>query len=286
MASNFEKRRLEFGDQLRRLREQAGLSGSAMAERLGWTGSKVSKVETGKQTASDSDVVEWCEALNASESLVDQLRDHLRELRVLQIGWRRQLRQGHQARQKQSGSTWSTANVVRGVATMAVPGVLQTADYARAVFTTQSALLQVPASDVDSAVAARLQRQQRLYEGGKRIDILIAEVALTNPVCRPAEMVAQVDRLVSVVGLPTIRFGIIPLYQPLPYLLPHSFWIFDDVVQIETVSDEHRVIDPDHVAVYERLADELWSVAATGDEARSILLACGQRWAALTAPPN
>ena len=278
MASDFETRRLEFGDKLRRLREAAGLTGAVLSKRLGWPGSKVSKLETGRQTAADADVIDWCAAVSADESTTEELRGDLRGLRVRQLGWRRELREGHQARQRQSASTWRDAKRIRGVATMAVPGMVQTPGYARAVFESQAALLKVPARDIDASVTARLERQQLLYEPDREIEILVAEVALTNPPCSPTVMAAQIDRLVSATGLPTIQFGILPLYRPLPALLPHSFWIFDDTVHVETVATDDRVTDPDQVAVFNRLADELWSVAVSGDEARSVLLAAGRRW--------
>jgi transcriptional regulator with XRE-family HTH domain len=277
VVSDFETRRLEFGDALRALRERHGLTGGALAERLGWTGSKISKIETGKQTATDSDVTEWCTALGEPESVAEQLRADLRDLRVQQLGWRRQLRAGHLARQRQSASTWSESTTIRGVATKAVPGMLQTADYIRAVFEAQTRLLQVP-RDVDASVTARLERQQLLYQPGRDIEILVAEVALTNPPCTPQVMAAQVDRLVSAIGLPTVRFGIVPLYRPLPVLLPDSFWIFDDAVQVEAVTTDDRITDPDQIAIFNRLADELWTVAVEGDDARALLLRLSERY--------
>lgn len=56
----------------------------------------------------------------------------------------------------------------------------------------------------------------------------------------------------SVIGLSTVRF-------------------MDDVVLVETVSEELRVVDPDQVAVYNRLTDRLWPVAVEGDVARRLL---------------
>jgi transcriptional regulator with XRE-family HTH domain len=48
--------REEFGARLRTLREDARLTGTELATRLGWQASKVSKIEHGKQTASVDDV--------------------------------------------------------------------------------------------------------------------------------------------------------------------------------------------------------------------------------------
>lgn len=279
--TSFEAARLEFGDKVRRLREQGGLDGKDLASRLGWHPSKVSKIERGKQTATDSDLIDILGALAVPDVVSEQLRQELRDLRLKQLAWRRQLRAGHRDRQRQDLVDEQTATTIRIVDIMAVPGVLQTPDYARAVFATQAALLEVPAGDIDEAIAVRMQRQHVLYDSTKTIDILIAEAALVHPVCTPAQMAAQLDRLVSATSLPGVRMGLLPAYRPLPNLLPHGFWIVDDVVSIEKVSGEDRETDPEQVAIYERLTDRLWSVALTGDEARAALLAIGRRWAEL-----
>ena len=269
MAS-FETRRLEFGDRLCRLREQAGLTGTELATVLGWQQSKVSKIERGRQTPSDGDVVDWCAVLELPEPVAEELRTELRSLRVDQIAWRRQLRDGHRARQEQSGQTAQSATVLRGVAIAMVPGLLQTPEYARAIFASQVDLLEVP-DDVDAAVAARAARQQVLYDPAKQIDILIAEAALIHPVCDRRVLAGQVDRLISVIGLPSVRFGVLPAGRQLPHLLQHGYWILDDRVLVETVSEELRIEDPDQVALYRRLTDRLWTVAVDGDAARTLL---------------
>jgi transcriptional regulator with XRE-family HTH domain len=280
-VTSFEAARLEFGDKVRRLREQGGLDGKDLASHLGWHPSKVSKIERGKQTATDSDLIDIIGALSVSDAAAEQLRQELRDLRLKQLAWRRQLRAGHRDRQRQDLVDEQTATTIRVVDLMVVPGLLQTPDYARAIFTTQADLLEVPAGDVDEAIAVRMQRQHVLYDSSKTIDILIAEAALMHPVCTPPQMAAQVDRLVSATSLPGVRLGLLPAYRPLPNLLPHGFWIVDDVVSIEKVTGEDRETDPEQVAVYERLADRLWSVAVTGDEARAVLLAAGRRWSEL-----
>jgi transcriptional regulator with XRE-family HTH domain len=261
---------MEFGDRLRRLREQAGLTGTELAAGLEWQQSKVSKIERGRQTPTDSDVIDWCAALDVPNSVTEDFRTQLRTLRVAQIAWRRQLRDGHRARQEQAKQFAQSAKVMRGVAIMAVPGLLQTPDYARAIFASQVGLLEVP-DDIEAAVAARAERQRVLYDPTKRMDILLAEAALLHPVCDRTVLAGQIDRLISVIGLSTVRFGMLPAGRQLPHLLPHGFWIHDDVVLVETVAEELRIDDPDQVALYRRLTDRLWTVAVEGDEARGVL---------------
>lgn len=270
MTSSFEMRRRALADHLRLLRERGEHSAKEFAALLGWTPSKLSKIETGRQTPTDVDLITYLEQLAVPADEIAALREQLRELRIEQVAWRRELRAGHRARQQRDARSEQDAAVLRGVATMIVPGLLQTPDYARAVLRSQTELLEVP-DDVDAAVAARMERQRILYEPGRIVEILIAEAALRHPVASPEVMVAQLDRLISAVGLPGVRFGMLPLSRPVPYVPLHGFWIVDDVVEVETVTSEVRVTDSDQVAIYQQLADRLWSVAVEGDDARALL---------------
>jgi transcriptional regulator with XRE-family HTH domain len=270
-VTSFEQRRAAFGNKLREIRENVALSGTDLANRLGWQQSKVSKIERGRQTASDSDVVAWLGACSVADSLVEEVRAELRDLQVAQLTWRRQVRDGHRERQEQSVQQERSASVIRAVDVMAVPGLLQTPDYARAIFRTQTDLLGA-LDDVEDAVASRMTRQQVLYDRSKNIEILMAEAALIHPVCTLDVLAGQLDRLMSAIGLPNVRIGILPAFRQIPHLLPHGFWLLDTEVRFESVAGEHRTTDPDEVALYNKLTDRLWSVAAEGDEARSSLL--------------
>src|SRR5436305_98260 len=96
-VTNFETRRLAFGDTLRQLREAAGLSGREFARQAGWVPSKVSRIETANQSIADDDVVTYCQITKAPESVLNELRQELREIRLEEASWKRQLRTGHRA---------------------------------------------------------------------------------------------------------------------------------------------------------------------------------------------
>ncbi|GAA0516348.1 transcriptional regulator [Saccharopolyspora subtropica] len=268
--TSFEQRRQDFGERLRRFREEAGMTGRELASALGWPHSKISKLENGKQTAEDSDVTQWLDALGAPDSSVRQMLDELAELRISKAAWRAQLRAGHRARQQQSFDREHAAARIRNVEFGVVPGLLQTADYARAVFRTQAELLQVPDSDIEASVRVRMQRQQVLYQG-KDIEIIVSQHALRHPVAAPDAMLGQLDRLVSAVDIPGLRFGVLPEFRRLPNITMNGFTMLDDLVQVEHVSAELSIDDPDQVAIYHRLMDRLWQVACEGDDARAIL---------------
>lgn len=270
--TSFDKRRVEFGDRLRHLRDQTGMSGRRFAEVLGWAPSKISKLETGKQIATDSDVIEWCRAADASESVREELRDTLRELKVSYETWRIQLsRGGYQARQQQSVDLEKTAKRIRVVEFGVVPGLVQIPEYAREVFAAHAALHGLE-RDLDEAVAVRMSRQQILYDPSKQIEIIVAESALRYPIAAPDVMIAQIDRLTATVGMSSIRFGVIPLNQRLPFMPMHGYWIIDDLVLTETVTGEVRSVDPDEIAIHHKLTDQLWEVTLEGSKARRVLL--------------
>jgi transcriptional regulator with XRE-family HTH domain len=270
-VSTPEKRRLEFADELRRLRTKAGLSGKDLAERAGWHPSKVSKIENGKQDATDSDVLTWLEAVGAPESVSSRMRDRLREIRIEANTWKRQLRTGHRQRQEYSREIESMASTIRVFELIVVPGLVQTAEYARHVFITAAEFQETP-RDTDDAVRIRLERQHALYDTAKSIELLMAESALRYFVCPPEVMVAQIDRLIALSGLRSVRLGIIPLGTRLPTVPTNGFWIVGNTVLIETVDSEINTDSPADLETYHRLADVLWTVAVEGDQARRILV--------------
>lgn len=271
-VATFEQRRARFGERLRDFREQAGINGRDFAKILGdgWTQSKVSKLETGKQTPTEDDVVDWLHALDASEAILDQIVDDLRRLRGDEVAWRRQIRNGQRRRQAQIAYLEENATVIRGVSITCVPGLLQTANYARSMFASQAALHET-AQDVDAAVRERLRRQQVLYQQEKRIEILVTELALLHPIAAPEDMAMQIDRLIMALDLPSLRFGILPAARQLAHVPLNTYWILDTQVLVENVTAELRINDPDQIATYHRLTDRLWRTAAEAEDARNIL---------------
>ena len=63
-----------------------------------------------------------------------------------------------------------------------VPGLLQTAEYARARFAEGIRRLRLP-NDINAAVAARVQRQEILYRPDKRFHFVLTEAALRFRLC-------------------------------------------------------------------------------------------------------
>ncbi|GAA3849846.1 helix-turn-helix transcriptional regulator [Saccharothrix violaceirubra] len=273
MSSTPDKRRVEFADELRFLRIGAGLNGKEFADRLGWHPSKVSKIENNRQDPTDADVAAWLDAVEAPAPVATRMRDELRGMRIETNSWKNRLRKGHGDRQRYSVEVEGAATRIRAFELMVVPGLVQIAEYARHVFVTAAELQETP-PDTDEAVRIRLERQRVLYDSTKSIELLMCESALRYFVCPPDVMLAQIDRLLALIGLAAVRFGIIPLDTVLPSVPTNGFWIVGHRVLVETVDSEIDTDSPVDLATYHKLADSLWTVAAEGDDARRVLMRC------------
>lgn len=165
------------------------------------------------------------------------------------------------------------ASLIRHFETVWVPGLLQVPEYARRVFEEMIDLHQLETDDVDAAVAARMQRQQFLYDPTKNFEFLLAEPVLRFLLVPPAVMRSQLDRLQTVIGLEHVRFGIVPMGTVLAATPQASVQIYvgkDTIAVAEDFAGEtwHR----DNASAYARGVDRLWEEAVEGDQARELIV--------------
>jgi len=98
--SSYEEARAALGARLRQLRKDAGLTGEQLARRFGWQQSKVSRIETGKQNASEADITAWAQAVGAASEVVEELLAGLKAVQIEYATWRQQHQAGGQADQQ------------------------------------------------------------------------------------------------------------------------------------------------------------------------------------------
>ncbi|MDH2391806.1 helix-turn-helix transcriptional regulator [Streptomyces sp. HNM0663] len=270
MSTDFQRARVALGARLREVRAEAGFDGKGIAERLGWQRSKVSRLENGKQTPSISDLSAWALAVERPD-LVDELKARLTGLETRYRSWRRQLASGHRARQEASIVETDAARSIRGMEVARIPGLLQTAEYARHVFT-GNAEFRGTVKDAEEAVRTRMRRQEALYEPGRRFHFVVWESALHMLTCPRDVMAAQLDRLSGVIGLDSVQLGIIPLGARLRRAPTHGFWIYDRrLVIVETVNLEMWLDDEETIKLYERAWDWLAESAVYGQQAHRLI---------------
>jgi hypothetical protein len=91
-----------------------------------------------------------------------------------------------------------------------IPGLFQTPDYCAAMLSFWSRFLDAP-NDLEEAVAVRMERQRILYQRGKRFAVILEEQALRTWFGDADTQANQLDRLLTVMALPTVALGVIPL---------------------------------------------------------------------------
>ncbi|MEU9406208.1 helix-turn-helix transcriptional regulator [Streptomyces sp. NPDC048281] len=273
MSTDYQQAREALGARLRELRTEAGLNGKDFAERLGWQRSKVSRLETGKQTASAADVEAWTLAAGQPDT-AEELRRSLRGLQRLETAhrsWKRQLSAGHRAAQEGHAVQEAQAETIHIFESGIIPGIFQTPDYARGVLTDVSNRLGTP-RDIEEGVRARMKRQETVYEPGHSFHVLIWEAALHVSRCSPDAMAAQLNRLSGFIGLDTVTLGIIPLGARTPFSPKHGFWIIDErLVVADTWNAELWLDSEDDVAYYRKVWELMHESAVYDHQAHRLI---------------
>ncbi|MGW4318114.1 helix-turn-helix domain-containing protein [Streptomyces sp. NPDC004684] len=273
MSTDYQRARAELGRRLRELRlESPGgrLTGTELAERLGWPQSKISKLENGRQTPTDGDLRAWADATHQSGAF-DELSARLKGLDSHVRSWRRQLAGGHRPVQETWNSLIAESRTMHMWENSTVCGLLQTADYARSVFERYEELRRSP-RDTEDAVRARIRLQEWLYRPGKRLEVVMWEGVLWAQLCPPDVLMAQLDRLLGVVGMDTVHLGIVPLDAALRLPPANSFCMLDGrLVVVEDWHAELWLDDAETIALYRRVWDTLAESAVYGTEAQQVI---------------
>ncbi|MDO0933937.1 helix-turn-helix transcriptional regulator [Streptomyces sp. DG2A-72] len=273
MSTDFQQAREALGARLRELRLSAPegrLTGPQLALRLDWPHSKIYKLENGRQTATTEDLRAWAEGVDQPQAF-DELDARLKGFESHIRSWRRQLAAGHRPVQDSWNAEIARSSLIHAWEEAVVPGMLQTADYARHIFL-RYADLQNSVRDTDAAVRARMKRQEWLYQGGKKFHALVWEAALHARICPPSTLAGQLDRLAGVIGMDTVELGIIPLGAPLKIPAANGFWVLDDrLVIAEDWHAELWLDDADSITTYLRVWDTLRESAVYGADAHNVI---------------
>lgn len=273
--SNSEELAKHLAGRLRELRKAAGLSGIELGAQLGWTQSKVSKTETGRTTLpSEDDITAWVQACGGAGEEAAVLTAILASLHTEQRTWRAKFRHGQALTQEEYARLGREATLVRNFEPAAIPGLLQTAGYARA--RTMEGVIRQGADPaptaVDRSVTARLQRGQALFEDGKRFEFILGEPALRWRLAPDNDMQIQLNRLISLSELPNVTLAVLPFSALMAETPQHGFVIYDNVAIVETWVSEDR-IEGKRADMLAAIFASFMELAVTGDDARQLIVA-------------
>lgn len=268
-------KRRRLGSELRRHREQAGVSGRQLAERIGISQSKVSRIETGAAIPTVPQVKAWAAAVGASSGTAQTLLV-LTDATYTEVHpWGDAMRDQIHL-QDDIQDLENRTGLKRIYEPSVIPGLLQTAEYARRVFT-----MFRPAyaeRDIPAVVAGRLDRQVALFDPARRFEFIITEAALRWRIGPVGLLRSQLDRISSLSTLENVSIGLVPQAAPAFTHVPHGFVIFeaadeedDALVLVETVDSSHTVSATHLVALYHHHWSLLRQMAVYDDDARDLL---------------
>jgi len=201
--------RRQLGRHLRALRNQARLTTKLAAQALEWSEPKLWRIETGQTTLRSLDVEAMCRVYGATAEVTQGLMVLARETRT--VGW------WH----PHDDVIPDWLDLYLGLEEAAsrlhrhdpelVPGLLQTAAYAREVIMADQPGL--GEAEVTRRMQARLARQALLVRvtAPLSVEVLLGEVALRRPVGGPPVMAEQLNQLADAALLPTVTIRVVPL---------------------------------------------------------------------------
>ena len=198
--------RILLGTQLRRLREAKGVTRDDAGYAIRASGSKISRMELGRVSFKERDVADLLDLYGVDE-------EETKALVAL-------------AKQANSPGWWhkygdvlpdwfqvyvgleEAASLIRLYEVQFVPGLLQTADYARAVIRLGRPSATV--DEVEQRLGLRLTRQEMLTKpDGPRLWAVIDEAALRRPIGGREVMRAQLLRLIEAAREPNITLQVV-----------------------------------------------------------------------------
>lgn len=247
------------------------LTGAALAERAGWgsSRSKVSKIEKSQQMPTEEDIRQWAEATGYPE-LVGELIELRSAAQTVHREWKHQLRQGQAALQGGFDKIVREASRIRDFQTFCVSGLLQTPEYVRYRALEAVRVHGTDPDKVSEVVAARMRRQDVLWDPGKQFEFLFTQTALDYWMGPPEVMLGQLGRLQAVIGMPNVRFGIIPPGKHLSVCPMLGFLMADELVIVETFTSADSILGQE-AAKYGEIMDMMWADAVEGEDARQII---------------
>lgn len=270
MSDHVRRAKEAFGSRLREIRKDAMLSGRELAAATGMHFTKVSRLEHGRQNPSERDVGLWCSACGAEEQ-IPELVATLRGIEGMWVEWQEHLKGGLKRLQQTFDRFHEQAEVVRSYESIVVPGILQTADYSRAVLRLADDFYGGDGR-IDDAVDVRTHRQRFLYQGKQRFLFVVEFWALRTCFGGVDVMREQLERLLAITTFPGVSFVVIPPDVVRRMWPGEGVWIFDDkVAVVEATTAEMTVTQPREVALFLRAFGRLQEQAVYGAEARALI---------------
>ncbi|MBV9026282.1 MAG: helix-turn-helix domain-containing protein [Streptomycetaceae bacterium] len=284
MASSINPtvRRRRLGSELRRLREQKGMTAEEVAARLLVSQSKISRLENGRRSISQRDVRDLCGVYGVEDHrMVDSLMQMARESR--QQGWWHAF--GDVPYSVYIGLETDAASL-RVYESQIVPGLLQTKNYAEAAIAKM--MPEATPEQVEKRMHVRIRRQDRVNDLGSplRLWAVVDEAALRRVVGNREIMREQLLHLAHLSTLPHVTVQLLPFDSGAHPGLNGQFAIleFDDatdtsVVYLEGVTSDLYLEKDADVQVYSVMYEHLRAQALSAEQTQQFITEVADEYA-------
>lgn len=260
-----------LGAELRLARKALNLTLAVVADRTGWSESKVSRLETGARNVTSEDVA----TLLAIYDITGPQRDSLiaKAKTADEPGWWETTFRGLPQDSVTLASHEADAARITNWALKLVPGLLQTMEYSRAYMIADGVLEQ----DIGVRVMARQRRQEVLSRVG--YTAYLAEGVLRQKVGSIATLAAQLRHLVQVSRQPNVTLRVLSGETDAHSGLIGSFLMmeFDTVppiVYVELRRSSVFLDGPADTYPYEETIEQLASLSMDEEDSRRCINRC------------
>jgi transcriptional regulator with XRE-family HTH domain len=250
-------RRRELAGQLRDLRKEAGLTVDEVAKALFCSPAKISRMETAKRPTSLRDVRDLCALYGVGEPLLTHLMTLAREAK--QQGW------WHRYEDLLIGPLIGLeieATRITSYELCVIPGMFQTAEYARAVI--KGIVPRISDRILDERVSARIKRQEILTrESPLTFWSLVDESALRRRVGNNKIMYEQLHKIAELApAIPNVTLQVVPFSLGAHPGLDNTFTLLEfeslpSVVYVESLAGSLYLERSSDVERYEEVSQHL-----------------------------
>lgn len=274
-------RRRRLGSELRRLRENRGMTAEEVAGRLMVSQSKISRLENGRRSISQRDVRDLCDVYEVTD---EQMRGSLMEMakESRQRGWWHDFNDMPTPYSVYIGLE-AEASSIRAYESSFVPGLLQTEQYAHAVV--EGTQPDTDALSVQRRVQVRMKRQERV-NGENQLGSLwtvIDEAVLRRVVGSHEVMAQQLKHMLELSQRSNITIQVIPFSHGAHPGMTGTFSLLEfpesadsTVVYFEGVTSDLYLEKEADVRRYTGLYDYLRAAALGVAESRTLIARIGE----------
>lgn len=265
----------QLAAELRRLRDALRLTGEEVAERLGWSPSKVSRIETATTAPGPADLRQLLDVYDISGAQRERLE--LLGQNAGQRGWWDAYADTLDSDYAAFIALEDQAASERWYAAQIVPGVIQTEDYAREIV--RSGSWTYPPGEIERRVQVRMNRQRILVRAEPvALAVVLDEAVLHHWVGGPEVMRAQFQHLAEVSGRPNVDLQVLPNTAGAHPAVHGEFAIIGfpgliatDVVYLENMTSSIYVEREAEVFRYSLAFDQLRALALDAEESRALI---------------